>query len=920
MSMTKRIKYPLITFVVAFVVLGFVYATVGMYPFGDRQVMIIDSWHQYFPFFRELSLRLRSGESILYTYNSGLGTNFIALIAYYAMSPLNLLSILVPVDYLREFFYIAIILKISIGGMFFSIYIQNVYKKYDLSATVFGLMYAFSGFFINYYWNTMWLDAVAMLPLIILGVHKVIDENKYTLYVLSLAIAIISNFYIGYFICEFIAIYYFVLYFTKRDNVSVKDFFKSIGKMALGSLGALMIASVVIIPVYYAMQNVYGLSSYNPKEVKSYYTMFEIINNMFINAKPTIVDGMPNIYSTVLALMLTVIYFFSSVKVKDKVINAIMIAFLLLSFNINYLNFAWHGFHFPNQVPYRFSFVFSFLIITLAYEGYVHLNSVKNKDIVKIFVSLVIFALFLEYNKIENFDFSTYYLTIFAFVLYGQILIVYNDGRLKKGLFLIIIMLLVLSEGMVLTTNAFFEGGSSGRNDYYPNLAEIEHCFETIANKDDSFYRMEIVPRFSTNDSIHYRYRGVAQFSSMANANVSQFTRNIGMPSDAGSNTIGYGATTPAVNSMINLKYVISKKNHVPVDNAQYKLVLEDGDVTALENKYYLPIAYMVDADLENERLSSHKPLYNQQRFYKMSTGIEKDFYTSFEPVEESYNNIKVTNKNAGRYNYKNINKNAKGDGKITFEIQEEGQYYLYFLNQNKKLKVRKNGNMTSYKARRGVIADLGKCIVGDEISVEFDVDAQASGYFELDLVKFNEKVFGEYIDELRKQTMKVDEFKDTYIKGSIDVKNAGFLYTSIPYEKGFKVFVDGKVIRTRAFDDAFITFPLGTGHHDIEFYYETKGLRLGINITIIALIALIIVSIVRFVIRKRKERDYDDQEVEDESYDDEEVEGEYSDEQYGYEINSEDMNEAGHYEPYEEDKKIAYLEEVDIDNTTEER
>ncbi len=864
MNFIKDKRYPLYTFGIVFAVIFFVYATIGMFPFGDRQVMIIDSWHQYFPFFKDLSMRLRNGQSLMFSLDTGMGSNYIALIAYYAMSPLNLLSVLVPEKYLREFFYIAIILKTAFGGMFFSIYIKGVFKKNDLSLTVFGLMYAFSAFFINFYWNTMWLDSVALLPLILLGLHKLIDENKYKLYIITLAIAIMSNFYIGYFICEFIAIYYFALYFMKKEKFEIKDFLINLAKVALASLVALMMVAIVLLPIYFAMKDVYGLESYNPKKAKTYYSMFEILANMLVNMKPTIIDGKPNIYSSILALALSIIYFFTDVDSRKKIVNGLLIAFLLLSFNINYLNFAWHGFHFPNQVPYRFSFLFSFVVITMAYESYLHLSSVSVKKIIKVIAGLIVFALFLEQMDLKDVHFSAYYLSILAFLIYGFAIALYSDDKLKKDAFLAVVLMFIISEGILLGSNALAEGGSSGRGDYYPNLEDVNTCLEYIEDKDNSFYRMEIVPRFVTNDSVHYGYRGIAQFSSMANSHVSKFTRKIGTPSDAGSNTIGYLATTPAVNALLNVKYILSKNDNVYLPNVQYDVIKETDTVTALENKYYLSLGFMVNESVESVKFNKKKSFDNQENFYKAATGLDKNFYIDFEHIDADYDNINIKSVKNGRFNYNNIDKNSKGSGTVYYEISEPGQYYMYFLNQNQKVRIFKNGQSTKYKARRGVISDLGICEVGDNVRVEFDVDAQASGYFDIRLVKFDEEAFAEHIDILDNEVLNVEEFSDTYIKGTVDVKNSGILYTSIPYDKGFTAYVDGDEVSLRNIDEGFITLALSEGKHVVEFKYMTRGLKLGALISGLAILTLVFSSLF-FKFRKKKELVEEVEELDDE-------------------------------------------------------
>ena len=249
-SFIKKHKYIVATFIIAFLFMMIAFAVIGLYPFGKRQIMVIDSWHQYYPFLQELHSKLQSGSSIFYSWDMGMGSNFLLVMAYYAFSPLYALSILFPKEYLREFMMLATALKIAFAGAFFAIYLKHIFKREDYTITGFGLLYAFCGYAMGYYWDIMWLDAVALFPLIILGLNRIIEGKGFKLYVVTLAIAMISNFYIGYFICEFILIYFFIAYFTKIHKFKFNHFLKRSLEIALYSFIAIGLAAIVLIPTY----------------------------------------------------------------------------------------------------------------------------------------------------------------------------------------------------------------------------------------------------------------------------------------------------------------------------------------------------------------------------------------------------------------------------------------------------------------------------------------------------------------------------------------------------------------------------------------------------------------------------------------------------------------------------------------------
>ena len=94
-----------------------------IYPFGDQCMLHIDMYHQYCPFFTELMEKLKTGGSPFYSWNIGLGADFVSLYAYYLASPLNWLLILWPRGYVIEFMTALSILKIALSGLTFTYYL-----------------------------------------------------------------------------------------------------------------------------------------------------------------------------------------------------------------------------------------------------------------------------------------------------------------------------------------------------------------------------------------------------------------------------------------------------------------------------------------------------------------------------------------------------------------------------------------------------------------------------------------------------------------------------------------------------------------------------------------------------------------------------------------------------------------------------
>ena len=150
----------------------------GIYPFGEMTFLRTDLYHQYAPFFAEFLRKLRSGEELTWTWNIGLGSNFISLYAYYLASPLNWLVFLCPAKFIIEFITFWIVVKIGLSGLTFCYYLSRRYQTRNFGLTFFSVLYALSAYMAAYSWNIMWLDCILLAPLIMLGLERLVKEDK----------------------------------------------------------------------------------------------------------------------------------------------------------------------------------------------------------------------------------------------------------------------------------------------------------------------------------------------------------------------------------------------------------------------------------------------------------------------------------------------------------------------------------------------------------------------------------------------------------------------------------------------------------------------------------------------------------------------------------------------------------------------
>lgn len=394
--------YLFLAFFVPFILMFFAFKIAGVSPFGTNQILATDLWHQYYPFLVDYQDKLQHGGSLLWTWKSGGGTNYAALMSYYLASPLNFFSVLVPADKLREFLYVITCVKIGLAGFFYALFLKITFKRKDVSITAFGIMYALCAFIMGYYWNVIWLDTIALLPLVIAGTFALLREGKFRIYVIALALSILANYYIGLFTCIFVLLV--SIGYCIVEYKGWKDLIKQFLKMAGFSLLSLMMSAVLVLPTYFALQYTHSADNTFPKDFAinigskaDFGGVLEGIGKTIANSvafiKPTEKEGLPNVYCGVFVIFLALLFFFcSKIKVRERVFCGGLLMFFMLSFIIRQLDYVWHGFHFPNMLPHRFSFLYSFLLIYMAFRVFMNIDSIKLGSVIG---GILAFAIYL---------------------------------------------------------------------------------------------------------------------------------------------------------------------------------------------------------------------------------------------------------------------------------------------------------------------------------------------------------------------------------------------------------------------------------------------------------------------------------------------------------------------------------------------
>lgn len=850
LSFTKKNYIMILSFLLPAVILEIAYIIFEIYPFGKRSLLIIDLFHQYAPFISDLQDKLRSLSNLLYTWAGGLGTNYLPLYAYYLASPLNLIMVLFPKQCLTEAVLILTLLKVGLAGLCFTIYLKGIHREQSLINVAFSLLYALSGYVLVFSWDIMWLDAIYLMPLIMLGLVRLVRDSRGILYCITLAIALFSNFYMAIFICIFTFLYYPVCLFSYQSIRKPALLMRRTAKFAGYSLLSAGLSAVLLLPTYFALKLSSAADDRIPSTISQYYDLFDYITRHLTVAAPDIREGMPNLYSGIVVLILVPVYFLAkSIRLKEKFLHLALLLIMYASFNTNILNFIWHGFHFPNQIPYRFSFVYIFLVLSMSFEAFKRLHEFTGKQIGTI--CMFIFAAIIIAQKFDDLklDYFTVYISVAFIILYAAAFTVDRSFNIRynyKILFIALVIIAEVTTNTILTVkNIDLIEGYSSRDGYSAGkeVSQIREQISKIASDDKSFYRMEILPARTTNDPFLYNYRGLSLFSSTSPMLPVKMFGNLGYSSNS-INSYKYEGSTAILDSLFGIKYLIYRSSSM--EENLYKQIAAIDKIKVYTNPYALPIGFQAPSEFENFHSYASNPFDTQNNIMDTLSGVKNVLVPINQKAGTLYN-LTYSNSAVRYYNFKRTDISKDSTARVQFTIEKNQQVYLYYrapYNMKGNGFVKLGDRKVDFNPKHSTIINLGYCKSGTfaEMQIDFDDTSAESGAFEVYANGLDKPVFEKAVSAIRKKSINVESFKGTNIKGSINADSDGIMVMSIPYDKGWHVKVDNREVKTQAIDNCLLSFDLEKGQHTVELWFIPDKFYIGLVITLASILLLVLI------------------------------------------------------------------------------
>ena len=847
-KINNKLMYFL-AFIIPVIIFFITAALAGYLPFGKEIYQVYDARHQYPGFFIELINRINDG-NLFYSFAGGLGFNFFGTLTYYLMSPLNFLVLLFTNKTLTYFFMIIIYIRVGLSGLTMAIYLNSQENSKQNWTIVFSTIFALCGFLAQYYYNFMWIDSIIMLPLIMLGIDKIFKGEKALMYIICLSLAIIFNYYMGVILCIFCVIYY--LY---KCSYSTIPFKKTLSTFIISSLVSGLLCCIILIPTFFVLiegkATIYGSDWINYSGTTANLTSFfyELTPASYIINDQAY--GPAQVYSTIFALAFGILFFFNSkFSSKEKFAAFAILFFYYLCFTFNFLDYAWQLFQRPIWWQSRYSYTFSFFLILLGYKCVINSNTIKITKIGKTILALIFLGLFLGYgiNVISNSSYvngvSRYFFLGFSILFFIQLLYLCKEKNINWYFYILIILELGLN-----TYNGFTNSHYNNTYKYITdNIAINETALNYVKEYDDSFYRMEIVLMNTNNDGMLNNYRGINFFNSTRNqATMNFLSSTLGITVDSGCG-LKLNNFLPDLMSLFNVRYLIGNLDY-------YKMIFDDIDKSVYENTNDLSIGFMVNKNLDISFVED-KEQYNIERIYSAFTDSNVVLYN---PLYLKDFDVKLDNtQKTSKYEYEVIDE--ENDGYVTLSYKATKDLLLieednfggissmaigsYAINKdtNKKEYVE-----TTEELNNGKFIYLKKddtLILTYKVDVLLDISTK-------ELISFDIDEYQKAVNILEENTLKLQEETNHLIEGDVvATTEKSILFTSIPYEKGFTIKVDGKKVDITKIFDTFIGIELEPGEHHITIDYVSYGFIPGAIISGSTLLLLI----AYYIIKRKKE------------------------------------------------------------------
>ncbi len=818
MNKYKSIAVPTLAFAVPIALIVAVYAMFGFAPFGDKSLLLMDMWQQYIDFYASL---FNESTSLFFSWDKSMGTGYISLFSYYLSSPFSFIVLLFPKEDILFSIFLINILKLASCGLTLSIFLKNRFGEWNYSYIVFAVCYALMSYNICYSMCLMWIDGMIWLPIVLLGIDKVIKKEKIFWLVFSFAVLLISNYYTAYMVLVFAVIYFLVRVFGEEK---VAKFPKKLGLCALSAVISGALSAFLTVPSFLALLN--GRLETAQTSVALY-----SIKDFTLSMLPTNYDtikneGVPLIFCGTLILFLVICFFLNKqFTLKHKIICFAVIGFLGIS-TINLSMYrVWHMGQITNWFPTRFAFVISFFLIYVAVHSFLNIKSLSiGKIAISAFLTIAFYATaFVAEKEFSIFSLAIAFATVLLFAVVSY-LVKFQKLRIVPLVAMLLFVCIEMSYNAYFLLNGLHEEfvykTTAQYEDYYENVQPIVDKINELSG--DEFYRAEKDFQRSHNDAMGLGYHGITHYSSTYLETTNEMLDSLGNYQTHIWNA--YTGINPVTDALFSVKYLMLKDDvwH------EYELIEEINGISLYENPYTIPLVTVANGF--NDFTLGEDPFENQENMLKGIIDYDGEVWADVIDLDD----------------FGTVSEHGTVR-KISFTVAKSGPVYVHF---NTYLNNYVNINGVQIEIENSDISFIGEYQTGDYVELTFS-NSETFSVYDLYVSSLDEEKFKSVIADINSNETKITDYSAGKVNVNIVNENDGFLYTSIPYDSSWSCYIDGEKVDNKMFGGAFLSIDLPEGEYSLEMVYVPQGFNIGLAISITALVAILAYFIYFKLIKK---------------------------------------------------------------------
>ena len=823
----------ILAFVLPFVILGIVYAMYGVYPFGKNSVLVLDLNGQYVSYFEAFRDAILDGKSLLYSHSRSLSGEMLGIVAYYLASPFAFLVVLFPKSHITEALFLMTLLKMACSGLTFAIYLHHKKTK-PFVTVVLAVCYALMAYSVVQVMNLMWMDAVLALPLLILGVEELVDRGKYGLFTIILMYLFLTNYYIAYMI-GILTFFYFVYYCYLQDKWNRRPIYLFFRQTVI----AVLCMSWLLLPTIYSLT--LGKSNFSSPNYDLYskFNFLEFLAKFLPSSYDSVnIEGLPFVYGGMVLLIVVPLYFLNQkIRFRDKLYSCVMLVVLLLCMNISLADLFLHGLQNPNWLNYRYAFFVTFYLLTLGASALEHAEGISRRLVLQVVAGIVVLVLLVQaqaYSFIGNE--TSIWLALACLFLYAMFyILMHHDPKYHslKWVLLLLVCCELMINAMTALQSLDREVVYSTRESYIPYMNEIRLPLSKLAYDDPGLYRIEKTFHRTVNDPMSLGMRGLSHSTSTLHAEAITFLKRMGF--SARDHWTKYLGATPISDSLLGVRYVLSKEEPIPYYDLSFRLE----SISAYHNPDAMTLGYAASKAVLDVDMVAKNPFVLQNALLSSLLGQEYTEYFVEVPVKDLVLDNVVHSTIAGHHSYKVINSNENAQLEFILPSQENMPVYAYFPSSyEREVNLWLDhawldtyfGN-ESFRIMKLMGTGLDMSLIMTITQNEVYLKENTPYFYQLDLTAYKQAM-----ERLKQGSWNLERYTESSMKGNVSAQTDGIFFTTLPYEKGWTIRVDGKKVPYYEAAEALIAFDLPAGTHEISMHFMPYGMKEGFILAVLGL------------------------------------------------------------------------------------